>query len=328
MAFTRPNFSRHQVDLAGIRLVGEMPLWRRDYQNALAIANNWRSSHSYPLLAMRMTLAGRARRVDGDALVAQRLKRLRSTESKLRRLPHMKLSQMQDIGGCRAVVGSVQQVDDLVSLYELGTAKNPHKRAQFVEKYDYIAQPKGNGYHSVHLVYKYRSGSPPHQVWNGHRIEIQLRSALQHIWATAVETVDTFTGQALKFIGTGERGWDRFFALTSSAFALEEGRPLVPGTPTTMDEIRQELRLLAESLAVHHTLVGLSVAVREGTTGHEKGAEYFLVFLDPVQRELEIEGFREADLWKAQRAYLARETEITGRLASRHALCPLIRLKH
>ena len=161
--------------------------------------------------------------------------------------------------------------------------------------------------------HKYRSGSPPHQVWNGHRIEIQLRSALQHIWATAVETVDTFTGQALKFIGTGERGWDRFFALTSSAFALEEGRPLVPGTPTTMDEIRQELRLLAESLAVHHTLVGLSVAVREGTTGHEKGAEYFLVFLDPVQRELEIEGFREADLWKAQRAYLARETEITGK---------------
>ena len=157
MAFTRPNFSRHQVDLAGIRLVGEMPLWRRDYQNALAIANNWRSSHSYPLLAMRMTLAGRARRVDGDALVAQRLKRLRSTESKLRRLPHMKLSQMQDIGGCRAVVGSVQQVDDLVSLYELGTAKNPHKRAQFVEKYDYIAQPKGNGYRSVHLVYKYGS---------------------------------------------------------------------------------------------------------------------------------------------------------------------------
>lgn len=36
--------------------------------------------------------------------VSQRLKRLPTIEDKLRRLPRMDLSSMQDIGGCRAVL--------------------------------------------------------------------------------------------------------------------------------------------------------------------------------------------------------------------------------
>jgi ppGpp synthetase/RelA/SpoT-type nucleotidyltranferase len=67
----------------------------------------------------------------------------------------MALSQMQDIGGCRAVVGTVRHVHRLVQLHEDSVAKNPNVRAEFVKKYDYIAAPKSDGYRSIHFVYKY-----------------------------------------------------------------------------------------------------------------------------------------------------------------------------
>ena len=73
--------------------------------------NNWRSSHGMPLNTFRKTLRLYATRLDSQSLVAQRIKRLSSIELKLRRFPTMKLSQMQDLGGCRAIVNSVQTVN-------------------------------------------------------------------------------------------------------------------------------------------------------------------------------------------------------------------------
>jgi len=71
----------------------------------------------------------------------------------------MALSQMQDLGGARAVLRHHLNVDELVDLYETASAKNPQGRAEFVKKYDYIRNPKNDGYRSVHLIYKYRSAA-------------------------------------------------------------------------------------------------------------------------------------------------------------------------
>jgi ppGpp synthetase/RelA/SpoT-type nucleotidyltranferase len=49
--------------------------------------------------------AKRAKRVSNVAIVAQRLKRFESIASKLVREPNMKLSQMQDLGGCSGRAG-------------------------------------------------------------------------------------------------------------------------------------------------------------------------------------------------------------------------------
>ena len=68
------------------------------------------------------------------------------------------------------------------------------------------------------------------------RIELQFRSRLQHLWATGVEIVDTFTEEALKF-GRGGNDWRRFFALMSTELAMREQMPLVPGTPTNRSEL-------------------------------------------------------------------------------------------
>src|SRR5262245_31811127 len=176
------------------------------------IAENWRASHAMPLLTFRMGLTKRARRVAPEGLIAQRLKRMSSVLNKLTREPNMKLSQMQDLGGCRAIVSDVQAVDRLFDLY-----RRPHETLFEPEGslkcYDYIRNPKADGYRGIHVVGRYRPRLEKNEAWNGHRIEIQLRTRLQHAFATAVETVTTFMRYPLKS-GGGPEDWRRFFALT------------------------------------------------------------------------------------------------------------------
>jgi hypothetical protein len=74
---------------------------------------------------MRMTLTHRARRIDSRVIVAKRLQRLWSIAQKLERNANMALSQMQDIGGCRAVLRTVGQVEKRARLYERSVARNP-----------------------------------------------------------------------------------------------------------------------------------------------------------------------------------------------------------
>ena len=181
MGWATPQYDRREVNAAGDCLIANaqlITLMRRD--EMLAVINNWRSSHSFPLQSFKTTLLRRAKKVDHQAIVAQRLKRLSSISAKLHRFPDMKLSQMQDIGGCRAVVENLGCVERLVKLYTKGRSKNPTKRHEFLNSKDYILSPKIDGYRSVHLIYRYRSRSKKHGVYSGLKIEIQLRSKLQH----------------------------------------------------------------------------------------------------------------------------------------------------
>ncbi|HEX6770483.1 MAG TPA: RelA/SpoT domain-containing protein, partial [Acidobacteriaceae bacterium] len=140
--------------------------------------------HSYPLQAMKMTLKRRAKHIDGSAIVAQRLKRLTSIQLKLKLSRqaghHPNLSQMQDIGGCRAVMTTVGQVRELEQVFREAAKKSPHRGPEFSKLTDYILSPKESGYRSIHLLYRFRSTSAQHSCYNGQRIEVQLRSRMQH----------------------------------------------------------------------------------------------------------------------------------------------------
>src|SRR5439155_6724125 len=153
-----------------------------------------------------------------------------------------RLTQMEDIGGCRAVVQSAAMVRRVCRMYEKSTMK--HKRRHMV---DYQNEPRDTGYRGVHLIYDYQSETKPE--FNGLKIEIQLRSRQQHAWATAVETVDAFTGQGLKD-GSGEAGWQRFFATMGTFIAHKEGSNPVPNTPTDPKTLRDEIVRYAKELDV------------------------------------------------------------------------------
>src|SRR5687767_3478703 len=123
MAWVAPQYERQQVNRAGrIRLDETASPEARE--SVLGIINNWRSSHSFPLNTFQMTLRERARKADSQALIAQRLKRLTAIEAKLRRFSDMKLSAMQDIGGCRAVLRDVRRVEQLAQFYKQSQSKN------------------------------------------------------------------------------------------------------------------------------------------------------------------------------------------------------------
>jgi len=100
----------------------------------------------------------------------------------------MQLSRMQDIGGVRAVVNSIKEVRALQSEYQ-DTKRFTHKLAR---ENDYILDPKTDGYRGVHLVYKYNNTLARNGLaaqYKGLAIELQIRTKLQHTWATAVETM-------------------------------------------------------------------------------------------------------------------------------------------
>lgn len=307
MPWTIPQFSRNQVNRAGAILIDpEASVADREW--AFAVINNWRSSHHFPLNAFQNTLRNKAKNIYKDSLIAQRIKRLSSIAQKLRDNPTMKLSQMQDIGGCRAVVGSVTSVDKLVDVYKTSGLKH-----ELAEEYDYIRNPKPSGYRSFHLVYRYNSHRK--DIYNRLKIEVQLRSLLQHAWATAVEVVDTITDQALKS-SRGKRDWLRFFSLMGTAIALLERAPPVPDTPTEDVELRKQLVGLANDLQVESRLDTYtavfdppSQVMGEIKAKHHK---YFLLDLDLKTKRIRFWSYPARELERASSDYLDAERDAAG----------------
>ena len=320
MAWTVRRYSKGQIDRAGIVLANfrssrpeeELDAAIVELDAALRVIDNWRACHSYPLQIVKMTLLNRAKKVDSSALIAQRLKRLPSIAIKLRHNSSMKLSQMQDIGGCRAVLSTISDVKKLIALYEKSHLKNPRQgRPIQHEKYDYILSPKPDGYRSYHLIFKYQSEYEEKMVFDGQRIEVQIRSKLQHAWATAVETVQTFTGLALKSkIKTGDPRWLRFFALMGTAMALRERCAVVPDIPLDRDELVSELRSLSDELKVEEVLVSWGSAV-QSLTASTGNAVAFLLELNPIEKTLTTRPFSQDEMEKANEMYsrLEKATE-------------------
>jgi hypothetical protein len=140
--------------------------------------------------------------------------------------------------------------------------------------------------------------------YDGQRIEIQIRSKLQHLWATAVETAQIFTGQALKSkVKNASADWLRFFALTSSAFALREKTPTVPGTPDNRDEIVRQLRDITGRTDIMSSLSDWNDTVHLLEVQDTPEARFYLLILDSKERTLRVEPFRGEDSDRSQKAY-------------------------
>ncbi|HTD44728.1 MAG TPA: RelA/SpoT domain-containing protein [Bryobacteraceae bacterium] len=303
MPWVAPRYSRTKIDAAGRILANPLAL-AQDYSDALTLVNNWRSSHGFPLNTLQNGLRQKAKQVVSDAIIAQRIKRLSSISRKLRD-GSTRLSQMQDLGGCRAVVKTVPQVRRLLNLHLLSEMKH-----QLDHVDNYIENPRPSGYRSVHLVYRYHSDK--NTTYNGLKIEVQLRSSLQHAWATAVETVGTFTEQALK-ASKGEAEWLRFFTLMGTAIANRERTTLVPNTPTDAMQLRDELRHHVTKLKVedHLQAYGTSFDVIEEQA--KAGAHYFLLQLDFSEKTVRVNSYSYAQLEDASADYLAAERSTGNR---------------
>ncbi len=303
MDWTKPNYSASEVDIAGDKLID--PQIESDQRNtAIDIINNWRASHYFPLNTFQIGLRRKAKEVDKNSLVAQRIKRLPAIEFKLRNLRHIKLSEMQDIGGCRAIVKSVPAVKRLVLNY-----KASRHRHELIDYDDYITEPKKSGYRGYHLIYRYKSDE--NITYNRLKVEIQLRSKWQHIWATAVETAGYFTKQALK-ASHGKKEWLRFFALMSSAIALSENCPTVPKTPSNINELQDEIRELVRQFDIITKLETFGVAIESADKGVDRDSHYALIVLDIPNSKVKISHFSQKERELGFNEYSKIEKEISA----------------
>lgn len=300
MGWTKRAYSREQVNAAGAALVHSATT-ADEMEHALLVINNWRASHAFPLNTLQMNLRGKTKQVDKRGLVAQRIKRLPAIQLKLSLMPDLRLTQMQDIGGCRAVVGSISAVNRLRRLYDLTEFK--HERAHFD---DYIGTPRDSGYRGIHFVWRYYSDK--NESYNDLKIEMQLRTRLQHAWATAVETVGTFKQQSLKS-GLGDEQWLRFFALMGSAIARRERSPLVSATPTEEAELIRELKYYVEELDVIGHLTGYRLVLDNVLLGRFKGLRYFLLDLKPREGRLLVTPYLKKEVEAASNQYLDVERQ-------------------
>lgn len=181
--------------------------------------------------------------------------------------------------------------------------KSSEIKHELSQEDDYIREPKDSGYRGVHLVYKYHSDRNTH--YNKLKIEMQLRSQMQHIWATAVETVGTFTEQALKS-SQGEEDWLRFFALMGTVFAVAERTPPVPNTPVG-PELLMELAGLTEKLDVQGQLSTFGGALQVIESRNQKDDHFYLLELNPRNKQLNVTAFRASESEAAESAYLDAE---------------------
>jgi len=304
MAYEKPGYTLNQIDKAGKRILGPIDP-RHEIDAALIALWNWRLAHSYPLNAIHMTLKNRATKIDKECLTAQRLKRYDSIIRKLHRQPSMQMSQMQDIGGCRAIISGISALQKLMDLYAI----KPTRHTASTPK-NYVSKPKEDGYRGVHLMYRF-IGSGSSAPWNKLRIEIQLRTKIQHAWATAVETVDAFTGENLKF-GLGSPHWRRFFALVGSVHAVYENMPTIPGTPTSHKDLSDEIRSLEKKLGVIQKLKSYADITKQLSNSGAAQGEWYLVIMKPEQNIVKVDTFSHRALGKAQDYLSALEQQYIG----------------
>jgi len=265
------NHSRSAVGRAS-KLVGKGIGTTTDLEHARAILSNFRSAHAFPLNAVTVTVRQKALDVNPNAIVAQRLKRLPTILDKLKRIPTMSVTTMQDLGGCRVVFSTVDEVDQLVE----HLLNAPRARNRVVRVYDYLredpenehAGPKQSGYRGMHLAYEYRASKKEYE---GLRIELQVRTQLQHAWATAVETMDLFSGSELKY-SKGDPRVIRFFAVVSSLMAAEEHVSPVPGAEGSVEELVAETRDLEAELGIVARLRGYAAIVGDHATSDRRNA--------------------------------------------------------
>jgi putative GTP pyrophosphokinase len=178
------------------------------YEEAIEIAKLYRAAHQYPLSKANMGLRSMVQSEQCDVEVSQRLKRWPTILDKLIvREPTLPLSSMQDIGGCRAVLASLDEIKRVETRIR--------KRRPVLGYSDYITTPRPSGYRGVHIVVEY----------DQRPIEIQLRTQAMHEWAITVEQLGSSVGKFFK--SEGDHPLQTLMAAISEVTALTESGRMI-----------------------------------------------------------------------------------------------------
>lgn len=297
------KYTRSKINNSGKALLAG-PDTGFPYIDAAMVVEDWRKLHMVPLqeLVDEVTriLAGSGVTA---AFSSHRLKRMTSVIAKLRHNPGMGLGGLQDIGGARFVF------EDISSLL---TARDVIANANFSNfeldrhPYDYVTSPKESGYRSIHFAYKYVSTNHD---YDGLRVELQIRTRLQHDWAMAVETAELISKSSLK-ASLGDENWLAFFKLASAVFARKEGMPVADSfTGYSEKDYCREYADLERNHKFMDQLRALVSAVQI-TEQHSLKIGYAVIFIQFDEKRVQLRHFTPEALEEAARYYSEVEKSI------------------
>ena len=294
------TFSKKEISKAGQKILSSKS--EEDRNLALEKINKWRTNHLHPLNVMKNALLRVTEKSKIEPiLTSQRLKRLTSIEYKLDLNENMGLGGMQDIGGFRSVLKDTKDLYKLKNI--LDKNKLNHKLKRVV---DYVERPKESGYRSIHLIYIYNSKI---EKYNGLLLELQIRTKLQHNWATAVETAGILTKTSLKS-SQGPDEWLDFFKIVSSLFAIKEQLPLLKEhSERTMESLMIECFEYTQRLNIITILKGLRISARQIETDKYVG-EYYIININIKEKVVNIMTFKKSEFEWASNQYLELEKNI------------------
>lgn len=253
-------------------------------RSAYDVLNNWRSLHSYPIDAFQKMLRRKCGQLRfRDFTVAQRLKRMPSIISKLERNPSMNLARMQDIGGLRVILPTIHDVYKLHG--DLLTHNSRFNHEAKLPFHDYINSPKKDGYRSLHQVFTYKSRD--HSELDGLNIELQIRTNLQHSWATAVETLGVLENASIKS-GFGSDDHKLFFKLSSALFSIKEQTPILDEfLDVEPIDIAKQAKEIEDRLQIFNKLKSIAVTAKHIESSSSSKYAYHILILK-----------KEDDTWK------------------------------
>ena len=183
------KLTKTKIDRAGIALSKGEFRSEEELLELEGVFDEYRKSHLQPLSETTIDLQNWLNAYGGSYYIAQRLKRKPQIVRKLNRLS-VRLTQLQDIGGCRIIVEKNQDVEKLRKFIEEKISAQSNFKLTRVTDY----REKGRddtGYRSLHLMLEK----------NGVKLELQIRSRIQHYWAESIERTSVIYGYHLKEIG-------------------------------------------------------------------------------------------------------------------------------
>lgn len=288
--------SKRKIDKIGDKLKLGKTLEASELRHLLKWRNSFTATLDYYYNKLKAKISE-----DDVVIVARRLKRVESIQIKLERFTTMRLSALQDIAGLRVVLNDENALDRAYTQIRGAGGRNPLKRLD-----DYHNTAKGDGYRGMHLVYQTESSN---------LIEIQLRTELEHIWATAVETYGQLQSTSFK-TGEGDQEWKKFFKILSSYFAIKENcSPLKEHIKLSKKQILSQLKKAITKLNVIERLNASTNTIKVVITKYnEQGRQgkYALLELDLQKNTTSIETFNKKDVIKAIEIYTKKELEYKG----------------
>ncbi|OUR97391.1 hypothetical protein A9Q84_13785 [Halobacteriovorax marinus] len=283
--------SKKRIDRIGEKLKAEKNLNSEELAQLLQWRDGFSTTLDYYFKKISIKTDEKER-----VTLSRRLKRIDSIKIKLKRFKTMRLSTLQDIAGLRVVVKSKNALDEALTALRILPDKHTLKKLD-----NYTSAPKNDGYRGVHLIYQNKKSD---------LIEVQLRTDLQHIWATAVETYGELQNTSFK-TGEGDKQWKDFFSLLSSYFAiLENSTPLDIHLKLSKKKLKTQLKKIIKDLKVierlNATTNSIQVIVnKQNETG--RMGKYAILELDLKEKTTTIDVYTKKNVTKAIKIYTEKE---------------------